>query len=284
MGAGEGATPESIRLAEELGRRVAEAGWVVLTGGRNAGVMAAANRGAKAVPQSLTVGILPSAEEDGVSRDVDIAILTGMGNARNAINVLSSHVVVTCGALGAGTASEAALALKSGRRLVMLAPQPTAANFFVGLGDSVEVAATPAEAIALIEKHLRSLPSASPPAPRRMRDFPDVAKSEANRIAADSQFTQDVEGYVFDGAGGQQVALWTAHADRVSEEHTHPFDEYVFVIEGRCAVLLEGERIELRAGDEFVVPKGTPQRMEVAAGTRTIHVFGGKRAQRAVSN
>jgi uncharacterized protein (TIGR00725 family) len=155
MGSGEGATRESIHLAEELGRRVAEAGWIVLTGGRDVGVMAAANRGAKAVPQSLTIGIVPSAEEDGVSDDVDVAVLTGMGNARNAINVLSSHVVVTCGTLGAGTASEAALALKSGRPLVMLAPERAAAEFFVGLGKgAVAVAATVEEAIGFVRDKL----------------------------------------------------------------------------------------------------------------------------------
>ena len=86
--------------------------------------------------------------------------------------------------------------------------------------------------------------------------------------------------YVFDGADGSQVALRTAHADRVSAEHAHDFDEYVLVIEGRCTIILGCEGIELRAGEEFVIPKGTRQSMEVAAGTRTMHVFGGKRASR----
>ncbi|MGD0679000.1 MAG: cupin domain-containing protein [Polyangiaceae bacterium] len=113
-----------------------------------------------------------------------------------------------------------------------------------------------------------------------MPDFPAFAKNHANRIAASSQYTQDVEGYVFDGADGSQVALWTAHADRVSTEHAHDFDEYVLVIEGHCTIILGGERIELRAGQEFVVPKGIRQSMEVAARTRTVHVFGGKRARR----
>jgi quercetin dioxygenase-like cupin family protein len=90
-----------------------------------------------------------------------------------------------------------------------------------------------------------------------MPDFPAFAKSPANRIATSSQFTDDIEGYVFDGADGSQVGLWTAHADRVSKEHAHDFDEYVLVIEGRCAIILGGGRIELRAGHEFVIPKGT---------------------------
>jgi mannose-6-phosphate isomerase-like protein (cupin superfamily) len=111
-------------------------------------------------------------------------------------------------------------------------------------------------------------------------DFPDFVKSKANRIATSSQFTEDVEGYVFDGADGSQAALWTSHADRVSTEHGHDFDEYVVVIEGRCAIILGGKRIELQAGQEFVIPKGARQSMEVAAGTRTMHVFGGKRARR----
>jgi quercetin dioxygenase-like cupin family protein len=114
-----------------------------------------------------------------------------------------------------------------------------------------------------------------------MGSFPAFAKNPANRIASSSQYTEDVEGYVFDGADGSQVALWSAHADRVSREHAHDFDEYLLVIEGRCAILLEGTRIELRAGQEFVIRKGTRQRMEVAAGTRTLHLFGGRRALRA---
>jgi quercetin dioxygenase-like cupin family protein len=107
------------------------------------------------------------------------------------------------------------------------------------------------------------------------------ARVDANRIAASAQFTDDVEGYVFDGADGSQVALWTAHADRVSTEHTHDFDEYILVIEGRCTLILGETRTELRAGQELVIPRGTRQSMEVAAGTRTMHVFGGKRGSRA---
>jgi quercetin dioxygenase-like cupin family protein len=116
-----------------------------------------------------------------------------------------------------------------------------------------------------------------------MAHFHDFVKNPANRIASSSQYTQDVEGYVFDGADGSQVALWTAREDRISQEHAHHFDEYVLVVEGRCVVVLGERRIELRAGQEFVISKGTRQSMEVAAGTRTMHVFGGRRAQRATA-
>ena len=73
-----------------------------------------------------------------------------MGNARNCINVLSSHVVVAC-AGGTGTISEIALALKSGRPVILL-------NFkvqemfqrYLNAGELFTVQ-TPKEVIAQIE-------------------------------------------------------------------------------------------------------------------------------------
>jgi uncharacterized protein (TIGR00725 family) len=140
-----------VKLAEELGERAARAGWIVLTGGREAGVMRAALRGAKKVEGSLTVGILPGRDRAEASPFADVAIATGMGEARNIVNVLSSDVVVACGAGGPGTASEAALALKAGKPLVLLAPSPEAAAFFAGLG-AVRVAETAAAAVEIAER------------------------------------------------------------------------------------------------------------------------------------
>jgi quercetin dioxygenase-like cupin family protein len=107
-------------------------------------------------------------------------------------------------------------------------------------------------------------------------------KTPANRIARGSEFTPDIEGHVFDGADGSQVAFWTARADRTSSEHAHAFDEYVLVVEGRATLIADGSVTVLEAGDEATIPKGTTQRMVVVAGTRTIHVFGGRRARREV--
>jgi uncharacterized protein (TIGR00725 family) len=158
MGAGLDARPSDVVLAERLGELVAEQGWVLLSGGRDAGVMAAANRGAKRVPGSITVGVLPSngsSKDDDVSPDVDIALFTGMGDGRNVINVLSSEVVIACGAGGPGTTSEAALALKASRPLVLLAPTPEAEAFFRSLG-STHVAHTAEETISIV-RHLTGL-------------------------------------------------------------------------------------------------------------------------------
>ena len=155
MGAGE-PSAATLEAARRLGRLIAEAGWIVLTGGRPAGVMEAASAGAKEVPGSLTLGILPSGSDGLVSPHVDVAIFTGMGDARNAINVLSSDVVVACGVEGPGTASEVALALKAGRPLVLLAPSPEASAFFRGLrgGGVLHEVPSPEAVIALIDQHL----------------------------------------------------------------------------------------------------------------------------------
>jgi len=151
------ANDEVLQFAYETGRLIAEEGWVLLNGGRDAGVMAASARGA-ADAGGLVVGILPCDDADGVSPYVDIAIPTGMGDARNAINVLASHVVIALPG-GAGTLSEIALALKSGKTVVncgvMLGPVFMA---FYDRGQLID-ASTPAEAIALVRRSLPTRPA-----------------------------------------------------------------------------------------------------------------------------
>jgi uncharacterized protein (TIGR00725 family) len=132
MGQGEGATPADCAMAELLGEMIAQEHWVLLSGGRNVGVMEAANRGAKRVADSLTIGILPD-KESTPSPFVDIAIITDMHEARNNINVLSSNVVVACGEAGPGTTSEIALALKAGKTVFLLGGTEQAAAFFDAL-------------------------------------------------------------------------------------------------------------------------------------------------------
>jgi uncharacterized protein (TIGR00725 family) len=150
MGAGEGATAEELRLAMELGERIALQDWVLLSGGRNAGVMQEVNRGAKQVAGSLTIGILPDADA-AVSEFVDVAIITDLGNARNNINVLSSDVVVACGTGGAGTASEIALAIKGGKPVILLAGDEVSNTFFQRLGDGkVFMVDTPEQVVHMI--------------------------------------------------------------------------------------------------------------------------------------
>ena len=148
MGSGD-ASSRLEAAAEVLGELIAHRGWVLLTGGRNAGVMGAAGRGAKKVSGSIVVGVLPT-EKTTPAPSVDIAIVTNMHDARNAINVLSSNVIVACGG-GSGTASEVALALKAGKTVLLLEATDAAYAFFRELApDRVVRVASPEEAVVAI--------------------------------------------------------------------------------------------------------------------------------------
>ena len=114
-----------------------------------------------------------------------------------------------------------------------------------------------------------------------MDEFPEFMRNPANKIAATSQFVQGIQGYVFDGADGSQIAIWTNPEGGDSAEHTHEYDEYMVVAQGKYTVLMEGNRKTLTAGDEIFIPKSVPHAGESSPGTRTIHAFGGKRAERA---
>ena len=152
MGAGESAAESDLQNAFRLGELIAREGWVVLSGGRRVGVMQEVNRGAKQVAGSLTVGILP-AEHESVSEYVDVRIVTDMGNARNNINVLTSDVVVACGAKGAGTVSEIALAIKAKKPVILLGASDEARSFFQQLGSELlQTAETPETVLALIKE------------------------------------------------------------------------------------------------------------------------------------
>lgn len=151
MGPGDGARQKDLQTAHDIGRLIAEKGWVVLTGGRNTGVMEAAGKGAKE-QGGITVGILPDEDSSRASRYVDIPIRTGMGSARNNINVLSSDVVIACGT-GVGTTSEIMLALKAGKRVILIHQSAEASAFFESLHDNrLYQAASAGEAVSLAEK------------------------------------------------------------------------------------------------------------------------------------
>ena len=151
MGPGTNARAADLRNAYQLGQLIAQQGWVLLTGGRNEGVMDAASLGAKAA-NGLTIGILPTNNTNAISEAVDIAIITGMGDARNNINVLSSDIVIACG-MGAGTASEIALALKGNKKVILLNDNEESKCFFKNLlPENVYVVNSPGEAIKTTEK------------------------------------------------------------------------------------------------------------------------------------
>jgi quercetin dioxygenase-like cupin family protein len=111
-------------------------------------------------------------------------------------------------------------------------------------------------------------------------DFPDFMKHPANRIATSSQATPGVEGYVFDGVDGSQMAFWTCRETAASAPHVHDYDEYMVVVQGCYTLIVDGRRISVRTGEEYLIPKGVRHGGEPVAGTTTIHAFGGRRAER----
>lgn len=112
------ASEEEERWAEEVGRRLAEAGAVVVCGGLG-GVMDAVARGAAAAGGTV-VGILPGEDRLGASEYLTVALPTGMGEARNAIIARAADAVIAIGGEW-GTLSEIALARKMGKPVVGLA-------------------------------------------------------------------------------------------------------------------------------------------------------------------
>jgi len=118
IGAGDGASSDTLSLAREAGRRIAERSAVLICGGRG-GVMAAAAEGAQAAG-GHTIGILPNYDRNSANPYIEFVIATGMGQARNAIVVASAAAVIALPG-EAGTLSEIGLALKIGRPVVALA-------------------------------------------------------------------------------------------------------------------------------------------------------------------
>jgi uncharacterized protein (TIGR00725 family) len=114
VGPGQADQPQ-LAAAEAVGRELAEAGAVVVCGGLG-GVMEAACRGAKDAG-GTTVGILPGSDRAAANPFVDVAIPTGLGEARNALVVRAADALIAVGG-GYGTLSEIALALKAGKPVV----------------------------------------------------------------------------------------------------------------------------------------------------------------------
>ena len=104
--------------AEVLGRRLGEAGAVVVCGG-GPGVMEAVCRGAQSAG-GTTIGLLPGLDRAEGNPYLTVSIPTGLGQGRNLLLVRSSDAVIAVGG-GFGTLSEIAIALRTGTPVIGLA-------------------------------------------------------------------------------------------------------------------------------------------------------------------
>ena len=129
-------------MAEEVGRLLAEAGAVVVTGGLG-GVMEAASKGAREAG-GTTLGLLPGVDRREGNPWLAVAVPTGMGEMRNALVVRAADGVIAVGGEW-GTLSEIALARKTGTPVVGLQSWDL---------DTVDGFDTPAEAVAAVLRRL----------------------------------------------------------------------------------------------------------------------------------
>ena len=73
---------------------------------------------------------------------------------------------------------------------------------------------------------------------------------------------------------------WVEPLRAAFKESELPFDEWFIVLAGSYVLVANGEEVHVNAGQEYVISRGTKISGRVTAGTRTIHAFGGRRAER----
>jgi uncharacterized protein (TIGR00725 family) len=114
-----GARPgdEAWALAEEVGRRLADAGVALVCGGGE-GVMEAASRGA-AEAGGTVIGIVPGPSPDDANPYCSQVVATGIGHARNLAVVSSGEAVIAIGGEW-GTLSEIGFARVIGHEVAAL--------------------------------------------------------------------------------------------------------------------------------------------------------------------
>lgn len=115
------ATQAQCAVAEELGEKLAIAGFQMLCGGRN-GVMEAACWGHLA-GGGMPIGILPGDEWTEANPFVAIPLASGLGPARNAVIARACFALIAVGG-GYGTLSEMAFGLHFNRAVFSLEGAP----------------------------------------------------------------------------------------------------------------------------------------------------------------
>jgi uncharacterized protein (TIGR00725 family) len=163
----------TMAAAEEVGRLVAQAGAVLVTGGRQ-GVMEAASKGAQEAG-GLTIGFLPGMERAGANPYVDIVFPTGLGRARNLLTARSCDALVMIGG-SCGTLNELTIAYAEARPVVILEGSGGWADRIRGVlhdgryldeRQTVEIsfAATPKEAVTVALRRAREETESRPDRP-----------------------------------------------------------------------------------------------------------------------
>jgi uncharacterized protein (TIGR00725 family) len=104
-----------LAAAAEVGRHIAEAGAVLITGGTG-GVMEAASKGAREAG-GFSIGFLPQADLSHANPYLDVALPTGMGTMRNLLTARCCDALIMVGG-GVGTLNELTIAYDVGTPVV----------------------------------------------------------------------------------------------------------------------------------------------------------------------
>jgi uncharacterized protein (TIGR00725 family) len=144
---GKGSADDALASpAEEIGRRLAEAGAVVVCGGLG-GVMEAAAKGGAAAGGTV-LGIVPSDDPATANVYCTHVVATGIGSARNLAVVASGDAVIAIGGEW-GTLSEIAHARQFGRPVVALRSWTIQPHVPIAGGEGIELADDPTTAVEL---------------------------------------------------------------------------------------------------------------------------------------
>lgn len=136
---GDSANTHECEVATEVGRLLAERGYRLVCGGRG-GVMEAAAAGHRQAGGS-PIGLLPSRDRSEANEYISIAIVTGLGNMRNALVVENGDAIIAIGG-SYGTLSEIALALDAGRTVFGLETHEI---------EGIQAVSSPREAVDSVE-------------------------------------------------------------------------------------------------------------------------------------
>jgi uncharacterized protein (TIGR00725 family) len=136
---------EAWKLAEEVGRGLAEAGVALVCGG-GGGVMQAASRAAREAGGTV-IGIVPSSSVNDANVYCSYVVATGIGHARNLAVVSSGEAVIAIGGEW-GTLSEIGFARVIGHEVVALRSWELDGRESMSGGPGVVAAETAEEAVA----------------------------------------------------------------------------------------------------------------------------------------
>ena len=137
---------ELVKLAEEVGRLLGEAGVIVVCGG-GPGVMEAVARGASAAGGTV-IGILPGVDPEEANPHCTHVVATGSGQTRNLAVAASGEVAIAVGGEW-GTLTEIAYARNVGRPVIALRSWDVSGVGEMEGGPGVVAAESAAEAVAL---------------------------------------------------------------------------------------------------------------------------------------